>query len=134
MPIDYNDYPSDWHLRRDRVLIRDGHCCSECGIPNYAVGYRNRDGEFELIIKTASAAVGKKVKAVFAPRHPGVKLIVIVLTVAHLDHDEWNHDVSDDRLASMCQKCHLHYDSWDNNQRKKYGKRYQISVPKLIDL
>lgn len=34
----------------------------------------------------------------------------VVLTIAHLDHDPENWDVSDDRLKALCQKCHLAYD------------------------
>jgi len=34
----------------------------------------------------------------------------VVLTIAHLDHDPENWDVKDERLAALCQKCHLAYD------------------------
>jgi 5-methylcytosine-specific restriction endonuclease McrA len=34
----------------------------------------------------------------------------VVLTIAHLDHDPQNWDVKDERLAALCQKCHLAYD------------------------
>lgn len=34
----------------------------------------------------------------------------IVLTTAHLDHDEGNWEVADDRLRALCQKCHLALD------------------------
>lgn len=34
----------------------------------------------------------------------------VVLTIAHLDHDHENHAVTDDRLAALCQACHLGYD------------------------
>jgi 5-methylcytosine-specific restriction endonuclease McrA len=40
----------------------------------------------------------------------------VVLTIAHLDHDPENWDVKDERLAALCQKCHLAYD------RKERGK------------
>lgn len=33
----------------------------------------------------------------------------VILTVAHLDHDEQN--CSDENLAALCQKCHLTYDA-----------------------
>jgi hypothetical protein len=38
------------------------------------------------------------------------KAVKIVLTIAHLDHDADNHNVTDDRLMAMCQKCHNNYD------------------------
>jgi len=33
---------------------------------------------------------------------------VVVLTVAHLDHDTWNN--ADENLAALCQRCHLNHD------------------------
>lgn len=45
------------------------------------------------------------------------KTVTVVLTVAHLDHDETNHDVSDDRLKAMCQYCHLNYDAVEKYRR-----------------
>ena len=43
----------------------------------------------------------------------------IVLTIAHLDHDEQNWDVKYDRLAALCQKCHLRYDAPEKARRRK---------------
>jgi 5-methylcytosine-specific restriction endonuclease McrA len=31
----------------------------------------------------------------------------VVLTIAHLDHDPENWNVTDDRLKALCQKCHF---------------------------
>ena len=41
----------------------------------------------------------------------------VVLTIAHLDHDECNHDVKLDRLAALCQLCHLRYDAKEKHRR-----------------
>ncbi len=41
----------------------------------------------------------------------------VVLTIAHLDHDETNHQVSMDRLAALCQLCHLRYDAKEKYKR-----------------
>lgn len=43
--------------------------------------------------------------------------VYIVLTIAHLDHDPENWDVPDDRLAALCQRCHLRYDRENNNKQ-----------------
>lgn len=45
----------------------------------------------------------------------------VVLTIAHLDHDSKNHDVLDDRLAALCQACHLKYDRQMHIAKRKYG-------------
>ena len=46
--------------------------------------------------------------AVHGEKHPETGSIV-VLTVAHLDHDTTNNDESN--LAALCQRCHLRYDA-----------------------
>jgi heterodisulfide reductase subunit B len=45
----------------------------------------------------------------------------VILTIAHLDHDSSNHQVQDDRLAALCQACHLGYDRWRHILKRKYG-------------
>lgn len=48
---------------------------------------------------------------------PNPKPVKIVLTIAHLDHDETNMNVSDDRLKASCQLCHLRYDAKEKYRR-----------------
>jgi len=45
---------------------------------------------------------------------------VTFLTIAHLDHDRDNFDVFDERLAALCQKCHLNYDRNGEKNRLFY--------------
>ena len=54
----------------------------------------------------------------YAIKQNGTK---VVLTIAHLDHDSANHEVADDRLAALCQACHLGYDRWRHIKKRKYG-------------
>lgn len=42
----------------------------------------------------------------------------IILTIAHLDHDETNWDIQLDRLRALCQRCHLQYDAQEKKRRK----------------
>ena len=42
----------------------------------------------------------------------------IILTVAHLDHDETNWNIQLDRLRALCQRCHLQYDAQEKKRRK----------------
>lgn len=99
MPINYSKYPPNWRSEiRPRILIRANNCCEFCGIKNGS---------------TAQSAKGKDYK--------------IVLTIAHLDHDETNHDVSDDRLRALCQPCHLKYDAEEKARRRRV-KKYASSL------
>jgi len=98
MPVDYGRYPDDWFSRiRPAVLKRAKHCCEFCGVKNYEMVDRGSD----------------------------VGIIKIVLTIAHLDHDPENWEVSLDRLRALCQKCHIRYD------RGKH--KDQTSFVELID-
>jgi hypothetical protein len=45
------------------------------------------------------------------------KWVKVVLTIAHLDHDESNPNVKDERLKALCQLCHLKYDAKEKAKR-----------------
>jgi 5-methylcytosine-specific restriction endonuclease McrA len=46
---------------------------------------------------------------------------IVVLTIAHLDHDHRNFEVKDERLRALCQSCHLSYDRPRHIFKRKYG-------------
>ncbi len=55
-----------------------------------------------------------------AKRHESLGILKearVVLTIAHLDHDETNWDIKDGRLKAMCQSCHLQYDAKEKFKR-----------------
>ena len=64
----------------------------------------------------------------------------IVLTVAHLDHDAENHEVSLERLKALCQKCHNNYDmpnrvknrkkTWEKKKANQWGQISPLFEPK----
>lgn len=56
------------------------------------------------------------------------KLSRIVLTVAHLDHDEQNNNLNN--LRALCQRCHLKHDRKDNLIRRLTGRATKIETPK----
>ena len=124
MPIDYRKYPANWKSEiRPAILERDGNCCKFCGIEDQLMGYRLRDGTF-------IECSGMEIEA---REEDGLKSILIVLTVAHLDHDITNND--HDNLASLCQRCHLRYDakhhaknSKATREAKKQAKTGQLSL------
>ena len=122
MPIDYKNYPADWQHRRARILSRAGHRCEHCGVLNYSVIQRGEKDDYEVIEACTSFQEARAAKHEYL--HRATNPIIIVLTLAHLDHDEWNDEVEDSRLAALCQRCHLQYDKHDNLMRKQYGRQY----------
>lgn len=124
MPIDYSKYPPDWKQRRARILERAGHCCERCGVKNHAIGARGQDGTWydESQINGMNSDTGLFVFGCY-----DVKIIRVVLTIAHLDHDEANWNVQDDRLQALCQRCHIQYDASEKARRIK-SKKYKNSL------
>lgn len=115
MPFQKCRYPEDWLEISQRIRQRDGNKCAWCGVPNGAVGYRDEMGAFWLLYHSRDdVSVSSDILT-----DQGVKLITIVLTVAHLGvskpdgqlgdkHDKM--DCRDENLVALCQRCHLNYD------------------------
>jgi hypothetical protein len=127
MPCDYSKYPKEWKNEiRPRILARAKNCCEFCKVPNYEYVFRGMYNDQE-VFQTSEGDVYSypsgdllftDIQADISPINGKDKAIKIVLTIAHLDHDETNPDVKDDRLAALCQKCHLGYDAKEKKRRK----------------
>jgi len=109
MPCDYSRYPKNWlKYIRPEILKRAGNHCESCGVRNHAKGYRGESGTFYEVSRSKALKCEKK-------------LIKIVLTIAHVDHDITNNDLMDHQgpalpkhqsnLRAWCQKCHLSHDA-----------------------
>ncbi len=125
MPIDYKEYPPNWKSEiRPAVLKRAGNCCENCGVKNHSIIHRYGKG----VNDWRYWPEGMEGEAMFAD---GDKPTKIVLTVAHLDHDKSNANVSLDRLRAWCQKCHLGYDMNHHVRNRKYGRKHTSNNLKL---
>ena len=122
MPIDYSRYPKNWKSEIvPRILFRANNKCEICGVPNreslISIPLKINDQSKYKIkrfwISNESDVIRMKPFALGGE----VKTIKVVLTIAHLDHDETNHNVKDDRLKAMCQYCHLGYDASEKYRR-----------------
>ena len=112
MPINYAKYPKNWKSEiRPRILHRANNRCECCGIQNNTIvsAIKTHQQKTVWVFQTYSQWI----------REGCPKRVRVVLTIAHLDHDEENHDVSDDRLKAMCQLCHLRYDTAEKKRRRK---------------
>ena len=72
-----------------------------------------------FLIVTQSACGCPNKKTGLTETVPNPKQVKVVLTIAHLDHDETNWDVKDERLKASCQICHLRYDAKEKYRRQK---------------
>lgn len=131
MPIDYKRYPHNWKSEIvPTVLERAKNCCEDCGLVNGSdvfgvkMWIKDSSGRYKLrSIWFRDERDAKRECTMFV-----VRKIRVVLTIAHLDHDETNHDVAIDRLKALCQCCHLRYDANEKYRRQmaKWSKPQSI--------
>lgn len=118
-PCDYKLYPTDWKETRKRILERAGNKCEFCLVSNYQYVLRGLYRGFKayqyndmsvFCAKTGACLGNTDEDGEDVECSVDTKAIKIVLTIAHLDHDASNHEVKDERLVALCQKCHNNYD------------------------
>jgi hypothetical protein len=108
-------YPKDWPAISKRIrLERAGNRCEQCGVPNYELGGRTPDGKWHKAHPTGECTLGLTWPAVGSywwcgSAHEHLRIVKIVLTVAHLDHTPEN--CTDENLRAWCQRCHNLYDA-----------------------
>ncbi|MEY2689497.1 MAG: hypothetical protein RL375_3696 [Pseudomonadota bacterium] len=112
MPIKLENrarYPKDWPQIRERILRRALWRCEHpgCGALHRDVGWW-RDDKFVYMSRSMRDAGCKAGDVIRCSDGSSIKLIMIVLTIAHLDHQPEN--CADDNLRAWCQRHHLAYD------------------------
>jgi hypothetical protein len=91
-------YPPNWREISAHIRARAQNRCEWCNVPNHKL--IARDGERWRVVEGLDAEVAFL---------DGERVVRIVLTVAHLDHDPRN--CADTNLAALCQRCHNRYDA-----------------------
>lgn len=108
-------YPKDWPAISVAIRDRAGNRCEECDVKNYALGGRDPSGEFHQARPTGDNGLRLTWPL---PGEYGwcegwsagrLRIIRIVLTVAHLDHTPEN--CAPENLRAWCQRCHNRYDA-----------------------
>ncbi|WP_020395373.1 hypothetical protein [Thiolinea disciformis] len=112
-------YPANWKQLSTDLKAKAGWECQGCGMPQYGLAFWDEGlGRYQLIkgnrfydqleyTESYKSAIAAKQHLEQWCDYPN-KLIIIVLTVAHLDHDPTNNDPSN--LRVLCGRCHLQYD------------------------
>lgn len=117
MPIDYRDYHPKWKLISRFIRhYRARNRCEWCGKENGSVWLRHPSKPGEQLAVPDSITE-------FMVNELGYKATVIVLTVAHIDHDKSNNSFFN--LAALCQRCHLGHDRKQHQQNRKYGRNWK---------
>lgn len=130
MPIDYKKYPPNWKTEIvPAVLARANNCCEfeGCKFKNGQLVFRGKMNKKIEWFETFEEALERCDQ--FMVWHIPIK---VVLTIAHLDHDETNHEVRLDRLKAMCQLHHLRYDAKEKYRRQKENWEKKSGQQKLF--
>lgn len=123
MPIDYAEYHPKWSLISYLIrFVRARNRCEKCGVANHST-----------ILKTDRSAPGPQQWGMFndllrrdyskAQARKLMGFTLIVLTVAHLDHNKKNNRFWN--LAALCQRCHLKHDIKQHAENRKYGRNWK---------
>lgn len=114
MPIDYKRYPPNWKSEiRPRIMARANNTCEVegCSFKHLQLVYQGKKNNRVEWFHTIEEA--RKECGILAFEKP----VKVIITIAHLDHDETNWNVTDDRLKAMCQLHHCRYDA-----KEKYSR------------
>ncbi len=125
-------YPADWKRIRAEILLRAGNVCERCRAPNGVLVARGAkgtrdEGTYMLDVGSVRCAeTGEDRGVARGSEFEADRFVVIVLTVAHVDHDESNNDPQN--LRALCQRCHLKLDAHDNALRRRANARRNQGV------
>jgi 5-methylcytosine-specific restriction endonuclease McrA len=128
MPFDRSLYPNDWDEISERIRKRAGDKCEECGAPNKAEIVRG--GHWSSWWRLFNPEFDEPHRHILGPR-----VVRVVLTVAHMDHNTENSE--DTNLRALCQRCHLRHDQGQHmrnaaaTRRRKRVEAGQAELPEV---
>lgn len=139
MPINYDNYPANWKTEiRPAIIAREGNKCKFCNVPNGKAILRGHYSGIEVyqdddgnIYNAANSDVLGSAYVGDVCNDPYKQAIVVVLTIAHLDHDVSNNDHSN--LAALCQRCHNRHDKEHRGASRVKNKETKTNQTNLFD-
>lgn len=112
-PENRDRYPADWPAISARIRAREGNACKWCDVHNHELGGRDATGRWHAAEPTGDNGLRlqwpREGDEAWCVGGHWLRIVRIVLTVAHLDHQPEN--CADDNLAALCQRCHNRYDA-----------------------
>lgn len=134
-------YPQNWLQISKAVRAKAGDKCEQCGVPNRVKIKRFTSEKYKGLPVFCIWDSGKVHSAedgtLLGFEHPASldevtdgKWVIVVLTVAHLDHTPENCDP--DNLRAWCQRCHNAYDAPMRRAGTKARTRSKAAVADLF--
>jgi 5-methylcytosine-specific restriction endonuclease McrA len=131
--MDKSRYPDDWDAISLRIRNRDGQRCTQCGVPNGVLIYRDPDDKAKYTI-VPERVTQEDVIRIWGgrPIREVGKTTRVVLTVHHIGapksdgspgdrHDKM--DCRDENLTSLCQRCHFIADIDIHREKANISRR-----------
>jgi len=122
MPMNRKNYPKNWEEISAKVRERAGDHCETCGVENGKLiqRWKTNPARYRYLLDLPADLQEEALKMRRGTNARGWwNPIKVILTVAHLDHDETNPHPDPKRLRALCQRCHLTYDREDNLRRRQ---------------
>lgn len=110
----------EWQDIRKAALKRTGGKCAFCGVEDRSRVCRNSDGHFMTFDGSVFHGDTGQLLARNGINSFAGRMVEIIITVAHLDHDPTNNHP--DNLKALCQQCHLRYDREHHRQTRRRKK------------
>lgn len=130
-------YPADWPAISLRIRERAEFRCEDCGLPDRQLGGRLPDGRWlparptgDNGLRLTWPAPGDYAWCSDGQRTERLRIVRIILTVAHLDHQPENCDPAN--LRAWCQRCHNRYDAFQRRMGRKARARQASAVRDLF--
>jgi len=133
LPENKKRYPKDWKEISRRIRFeRAGNCCENCGVENHKLIIRGiwygvecyQDDDGNIFDADTSEEIGDSYVGDVCDN---AKVIRVVLTTAHLDHNPENND--ERNLKALCQRCHNRYDAVHRKGTRRSGRmKNQLSI------
>lgn len=124
-------YPENWKSEiRPAALERAHDCCEQCKVPNYARIARGDGADIDtyqmddanVYCANTGAHLGRKRMSDYNV----LRMVDIVLTIAHLDHAPEN--CAPTNLRAWCQRCHLRYDAQHHAETARETRRARLAT------
>lgn len=127
-------YPADWPEIRKRILARAHYRCEHpgCAAAHRELGWWRDDQWVRLPRTVREAGFDRPGQCIACADGSELKIIMIVLTIAHLDHTPEN--CADDNLKAWCQRHHLRYDAEHHAQTAAATRRAGKAIGDLFEV
>lgn len=127
-------YPSNWKDIRAQILERAYDCCEQCKVPNRERIARGDGGDVDTYMLNDAnvycANTGKHLGRKRMSDYNVLRMVDIVLTIAHLDHVPEN--CAPENLKALCQRCHLRYDAVHHAETARATRHARKAVGDLF--